>query len=56
MLTCINSAVLTAYAILSAADDAMDSVFPCAAEEWLRPMLRSKFDNPAKLNFQYASQ
>lgn len=38
------------------AADAMDSVFPCVAEEWLRPIMQNKFSNPAKLNFQYASQ
>lgn len=37
-------------------DDAMDSVFPCVAEEWLRPIMQNKFSNPAKMNFQYASQ
>lgn len=46
----------TASCFLLAADDAMDSVFPCVAEEWLRPIMQNKFSNPAKMNFQYASQ
>jgi hypothetical protein len=40
---------------LTKTEDAMDSVLPCVAEELLRPMLQSKFGNPARLNFRYTS-
>jgi len=42
--------------VLSRTEDAMDSVLPCAAEELFRPMMQSKFANPAKLNFRYRLQ
>ncbi len=31
----------------------MDSVIPCAAEMLLRPMMQSRFGNPARLDFRY---
>lgn len=38
-------------------EDAMDSILPCAAEEWFRPVLQqhNKFGNPAKLSFRYSA-
>eukprot|EP00775_Hariotina_reticulata_P012944 gene12944-13072_t len=39
--------------IVSRTEDAMDSVIPCAAEEFFRPMLQNRFSNPAKLQFSY---
>lgn len=33
----------------------MDSVIPCAAEEFFRPMMQqNRFGNAAKLQFRYA--
>lgn len=40
---------------LTKTEDAMDSVLPCVAEELLRPMMQSKFGNPARLDFRYTS-
>jgi hypothetical protein len=33
----------------------MDSILPCVAEEWLRPLAQNKFANAAKLDFRYTS-
>jgi hypothetical protein len=41
--------------VLSKTEDAMDSVIPCVAEELFRPMMRSKFANPAQLQFKWCS-
>jgi hypothetical protein len=43
----------SAAACVLFAEDAMDSVIPCAAEEFFRPMLQNRFGNPAKLQFSY---
>ena len=34
----------------------MDSIIPCVAEEWFRPVLQqhSKFGNASKLAFRYS--
>lgn len=37
-------------------EDAMDSILPCAAEEWLRVFNRhNQFGNAAKLKFRYSA-
>lgn len=56
MLTLLSLPPTHPHPHTTTTEDAMDSIIPCVAEEWFRPVLQqhSKFGNASKLAFRYS--